>query len=158
MICAHSSAGRGLPFQATLFSLTFLAFGCTDASGVGKTFPVSGKVMLNNEPLTAETTTVLFVPDAARGNTSSLEAAGTVDEQGTYTLFTRGKKGALPGWYKVVVTATELSTASSKTPLRHRPVPKSLVPGKYGLAKTTDLAVEVVERPAAGAYDLKLKR
>jgi hypothetical protein len=149
---------RELPFRATIFSLAFLAFGCTDGSGVGKTFPVSGKVMLNNEPLTAETTTILFVPDAARGNTSPFEAAGTVDEQGIYTLYTRDKKGALPGWYKVVVAASQSSTAASPGPLRHRPVPKSLVPSKYGLAKSTDLAVEVVEHPAAGAYDLKLKR
>jgi hypothetical protein len=32
------------------------------------------------------------------------------------------------------------------------------VPAKYGVEKTSDLSVEVVENPAPGAYDLKLSK
>jgi hypothetical protein len=135
-----------------------LAAGCSGDSGVGKTFPVAGKITLDDEPLTAQSTVVLFQPDASRGNESPFDAAGTVDETGTYKLTTRGKSGAAPGWYKVVVTARSSSTEHAKSPHGNRPAPRSLLPEKYGLASTSGLAVEVVESPAPGAYDLRLTR
>jgi hypothetical protein len=135
-----------------------LAPACGDGSGVGRTYPVSGKVMLGGAPLTAASTVLLFKPDASRGNTSPFEPSGTVDESGTYTLQTKGKKGAPPGWYKVVVTAYESRPEHVRSPGHGRPTARSLVPAKYGLEKTTDLAVEVVEKPAPGAYDLKLSK
>jgi hypothetical protein len=135
-----------------------LATGCGDA-GVGPTFPVAGKVSFNNAPLTAKNTVILCKPDAARGNKSTFEPSGTVDAEGNYTLTTRGKNGAPPGWYKVVVTAREeAAPVHPKGPQRHRPVSKSLLPARYGQAQTTDLSIEVVERPAPGAYDLKLSK
>jgi hypothetical protein len=131
--------------------------GCGDASGVGPTFPVSGKVTLNGAPLTAASTIVLFKPDTAKGNTSPVEPTGTVDADGNYTLTTKGKKGAPPGWYKVIVTAREEAPpVHPKTPKPHRPVSKSLLPAKYGQGQTSGLSIEVVEDPAPGAYDLKL--
>lgn len=143
-----------LPISVLLLGCS--AWGCGDASGVGKTFPVAGKVTIGNAPLTARSTIVLFAPDASKGNSSSFESSGTVDADGNYTLQTKGKRGAPPGWYKVVVTAHEESPpAHPKTP-QHRPVARSLVPAKYGQAKTSDLSIEVVENPSSGAYDLKL--
>ncbi len=139
--------------------LPLLPPGCGDASGVGTTYPVSGKITFNGEPFNAETTSVLFKPDAARGNTSHFEPVGTVDRDGGYALVTRGKDGAPPGWYKVVVTAFDGSPQHPGGP-RHakRPVAHSLLPARYGQAQTTTLAVEVVANPARGAYDLKLAR
>jgi hypothetical protein len=134
------------------------AAGCNDAAGIGKTYPVSGTVTVKNEPLTAQTTMILFKPDAAKGNTSAFEPAGTVNKEGKYTLITKGRKGAPPGWYLVTVTATAPAELDTKHGPAHHPVPRSLVPAKYGQAKTTDLSVEVVEKPAPGAYDLKLSR
>ena len=124
-------------------------------TGVGKTYPVIGKLTFDNQPVTAESTTVLFKPDASKGNTSPFEPAGTVDEDGNFTLITKGKSGAPLGWYKVIVTAVEGPTKQPKNP-RQRAVARSLLPAKYGQAKTTDLAVEVVENANPGAYDLKL--
>lgn len=135
-----------------------LAAGCSGDSGVGVTFPVAGKITIDNEPLTVRGTVVLFQPDASRGNTSPFDAVGTVDETGAYKLATKGKSGAAPGWYKVVVTATSSSAEHAKSPHGSRPAPKSLLPAKYGLASTSDLSVEVVEEPAPGAYDLRLTR
>lgn len=135
------------------------ASGCSDASGVGQTFPVAGKATIDNQPLTARTTIVLFKPDAAKGNTSPFEPSGTVDGDGNYTLTTKGKKGAPPGWYKVVVTAREEEApVHPKAPKQHRPVARSLLPAKYGQAETSGLSIEVVENPAPGAYDLKLSK
>jgi hypothetical protein len=111
-----------------------------------------------NEPLVAKNTIVLLKPDASRGNNSPFEPTGTVDASGTYTLRTEGKMGAPPGWYRVVVVARDdEQVVHPKAKQNHRPVSKSLVPAKYGQEKTTDLVIEVVENPAPGAYDLKLK-
>ena len=152
-------AARRLP--ALLLGLLPAAFasGCGDASGVGRTFPVAGKVTFNNTPWTAKNTVILCTPDAARGNTGRFEPTGSVDADGNFTLTTKGKRGAPPGWYKVVVSAREEAAAvHPKGPQRHRPVSGSLLPAKYGQAQTTDLSIEVVERPAPGAYDLKLSK
>jgi hypothetical protein len=154
-----ASLVRYLPLLLSGLLLAALAAGCGDASGVGPTFRVAGKVILNNTPFTAKNTVILFKPDAARGNASRFEPSGTVDADGNYSLTTKGKNGAPAGWYKVVVTAREeAEPVHPKGPQRHRPVSKSLLPARYGQAQTTDLAVEVVESPAAGAYDLKLTR
>jgi hypothetical protein len=132
------------------------ALGCGDSSGVGPTFPVAGKVTLNDAPVTAKTTIVLFKPDASKGNASPFQPTGTVDADGVYTLKTEGKKGAPPGWYKVVVTAREDSPTVHPNNPKDHPASKSLVPAKYGDATTSPFSVEVVEKPQPGAYDLKL--
>jgi hypothetical protein len=132
------------------------ATGCGDSSGVGRTYPVAGKVMLDAQPLISESGVVLFHPDQTRGNQSRFEPAGNIDEEGTYALMTKGKEGAPAGWYKIVVTALGDTPEHAKSP-RHRPVARSLVPSKYGSATSSDLAVEVVASPEAGAYDLNLK-
>jgi hypothetical protein len=76
-----------------------------------------------------------------------------------YTLTTKGKKGAPPGWYKVIVTAREeAAPVHPKLPKQHRPAARSLLPAKYGQVETSGLSVEVVENPAPGAYDLKLSK
>jgi hypothetical protein len=150
---------RGRRTAATLgpFLLICLLSGCSDGSRVGPTFPVSGKITFMNEPLVAKNTIILLRPDAARGNNSSFEPTGTVDSSGTYTLRTEGKTGAPPGWYKVVVTARDdAQVMHPKAQQNQRPLSKSLVPAKYGQERTTDLAIEVVETPPPGAYDLKL--
>jgi hypothetical protein len=135
-----------------------LATGCGDAPGVGPTYRVRGRITLNGEPLVAETAMILFRPDASRGNLSPFEPAGNPDAEGHYSVSTNGKPGAPPGRYKVIVTATTVEAGAPKDQRRARPHPKSLVPAKYGQAATTDLAVEVVESPAPGAYELKLTR
>jgi hypothetical protein len=132
--------------------------GCGDDSGVGPTIPVVGKVTIQNVPLSAKQTVVLFKPDASRGNTSSFEPTGTVDADGNYSVKTKGKNGAPPGWYTVVVTARDEASPVHPQNPQHRPSAKSLVPAKYGLEKTSGLSIEVVANPAPGAYDLKLSQ
>jgi hypothetical protein len=141
----------------TALLLAIPTLGCGDDSGVGRTVPVSGKVILQDAPWTAKTTIVLFKPDASKGNTSPFEPTGTVDAEGAYTLTTKGKNGAPPGWYKVIVTAREEAAPEhAKLPNQHRPVARTLLPAKYGQAETSGLSIEVVENPSPGAYDLKL--
>lgn len=120
-------------------------------AGCGKeTTAVTGKVLLGNQPLT--TGTVIFHPDASKGNTSKHEPRAQIDKQGNYRLTTAGKEGAPRGWYKVSVTAL-------KDPDKANPYaePHWLIDRKYGDAEKAGLPIEVVEKPQPGAYDLTLK-
>jgi hypothetical protein len=128
--------------------LAALAAGC---SGEPAGAPVKGKVILaNGKPLT--TGTVIFHPDADRGNKTPHEARGAIDEFGQYTLTSDGarQQGVPPGWYKVSVVATK------KDPRNEYAVPTWLIPQRYGKPQTSGLEREVKEDAAAGAYDLKL--
>ncbi len=127
---------------------TAIMAGC---GGGLKTVPVSGAISFDGQPLTSGSVT--FVPDASKGNSSTLEPVGAIGDNGAYSLTTQDKAGAPVGWYKVVVRSTAPSNPNDPYSL-----PKSLIPEKYASADTTDLAVEVVANPAQGAYDLKLSR
>jgi hypothetical protein len=127
------------------------ALGC--GRGDGGLVPVQGKVMLADNPLT--TGVVIFRPDAAKGNKSLQEPRGQIDAEGNYKLVTAQKKeGAAPGWYKVGIIAAHPST-DPKNPYAR---PKSLIPSIYNDPEKSRLAVEVVEKPGAGAYDLKISK
>ena len=129
----------------------FLAAG---AAGCGKDadkrFTVEGKVLFGDQPLKAGYIT--FYPDPAQGNASKEVPSGKIDAQGTYEIWTGTKKGAAPGRYKVAVTAAD--QIDPKNPY----FTKWLIPERYIDPKTSKLTVEVVEQPAAGAYDFKLER
>jgi hypothetical protein len=121
--------------------------GCAKGPGE-RLVPVSGMITVKGKPL--EAGTVVFHPDAARGNAGTQEPRGTLAE-GRYELTTGGRKGAPPGWYKVAVFA--LKPAGPEGGMRP---PQWLANPRYGDAATSGLAVEVVEDPAAGAYDRDL--
>ncbi len=140
---------RRIPIFGVFF-LASVATGCGDDSGVGTTYPVTGAITMENVALPAHTTMVLFKPDAAKGNKSPFEPVGAVDGEGKYSLKTKGKPGAPPGWYKVIVSAHDGKLELSKEPRTVRPAPKSLVPAKYGSVYTTELTVEVVENLPRG--------
>jgi hypothetical protein len=110
--------------------------------------PVEGTVTLDGKPLT--TGTVIFSADADRGNTSPHEPRGPIDDRGRYKLSIQSQPGAPPGWYKVAV-------ASFRSEGLGVP-PVYLAPPVYANPRTSPLEpVEVVENPAPGAYDLKLR-
>jgi hypothetical protein len=129
-----------------------LATGCGQGdSDLGRLVPVEGKVMLESKPLT--TGVVIFRPDASKGNTSKHEPRGQIDADGNYKVVTAQKKdGAAPGWYKVGIIATRQST-DPKNPYA---LPKSLIPLIYHDQEKAPLALEVVEKPRPGAYDLHI--
>jgi hypothetical protein len=141
--------------SSLLACLLAAPLGC-DSSGVGTTYPVAGSITLDGKPFTAPTVTVLFKPDPTKGNTTSFEPVGTVDEHGRYTVRTNGRDGAPPGWYKVVVTAFSGRPEHSKITHDKRPIVQSLLPERYGSVASSTLAIEVVENPRTAAYDLKL--
>jgi hypothetical protein len=152
-------------FFAVALFLTLTTCGCDKDPGVGKTYPVAGRITIDNQPLNAESTVIQLKPDGSRGNQTPFVPTGTVDERGFYEITTRGQNGAPPGWYKVLVTAhsgsaehSKQSPGGAKSRGGHpqRAVVRSLVPAKYGTEQTTDLTIEVVEKPSKDAYDLHL--
>lgn len=131
-------------------ALVGLSIGCGKGSGGDKLYPVSGKVSYKAEPLT--TGAVILVADAAKGNATRHEPRGPIDDQGHFEISTAGKPGAPPGWYKVAVIANK-----PPNPSKPYAVTGSLLPKKYGSASSSELAIEVTEKPADAAYDLILK-
>jgi len=152
-------------FWSRLFGITavlgmvWATAGCGDEPDV---VPVSGRVTVDGEPLRSRGGVVNFVPDKAKGNTTTLEPAGVLDEDGNFTVYyATKKKGAPTGWYKVQVTAMPpgdqpFSMPGSKG--RGPKPPKPLFNWRFTRAADSGLAVEVVRNPAPGAYDLKLTR
>jgi len=132
-------------------SLCGLAVGCGDSAE--KFYPVAGKVLLDGNPLTTVAQgSVSFHGDAAKGNSTMHQPIGTINAAGEYELVTVGRKGAPPGWYKVVV-------AAYANKIEEGPVtPRLLIAQKYYNADTTDLSIEVVAGPPVGAYDLKVTK
>jgi hypothetical protein len=120
-------------------------------AGPSETFyAVAGKVTVNGEPL--KNGAVSFRPDATRGNKSLHHPTGVLDAQGSYEVFTVGRKGAPPGAYKVLVLSDQ---NQEKGPIHPLP-PVWATHVKYTQESTTDLLVEVVAKPEPGAYDFKL--
>ncbi len=109
--------------------------------------PVSGKVTVDNQPVTSGQVTL--IPQDDKNHTDL--SAGTIDEHGVYKISTGGSDGAPLGKYKVTVTASMLPTGDGKPP--SQPFNR-----KFGDANQTTLQFEVVNSPAAGAYDLKLTK
>jgi hypothetical protein len=121
--------------------------GC-DRSSLGRIVPVKGKVTFDGRPVTSGS--LVFKPDAAKGNSNTLEPAGTIGPDGRYSLFTKEREGAPLGWYQVAVVAQEINEKDPYAP------PKSLIPTRYNEASTSGLEIEVTVSPVPGAYELKL--
>jgi len=137
--------------------------GCGDDSGLGKRYPVSGAVRLNGAPL--EKGRIDFHPtDPAKGRAASGEI-----QNGSYrlTTLTTGD-GALPGQYKVTVTAMEVDNSKVLETVkkyggggRQHEIAKAaaagkmLVPAKYTLADTSGLTATVEEKSNSIDFELK---
>jgi hypothetical protein len=130
--------------------LVWSTSGCGNSALGDKLFPVTGRVTYKGEPLT--TGTVILVADLDKGNNTKHEPRGPIDNQGNFEVSTAGQPGAPGGWYKLAVIA-------KKPPPPGKPyaVTASILPKKYGNAKTSELAFQVTENPADSAYDIALK-
>lgn len=109
-----------LPLLAAL-----VAVGCGETHD--PTYPVTGKVTFNGEPLT--TGTVTFTPETGPS------ATGEIRPDGTYSLITPPEReGALPGSYQVSISAVEVDAEGLATPL---------IPSKYSTGQTSGLTATV---------------
>ncbi len=124
--------------------------------------PVSGRITVDGEPLRSKGGVVTLVPNKDKGNITTLQPTGYVDEDGNYTVYyAQGKKGAPPGWYRVQVSAMPPGDQPPPMPKPRGKGPSPIPPlfnRKFVRAGTSRLEIEVVRDPAPGAYDLKLTK
>jgi hypothetical protein len=124
-------------FHALLLAATAILFAGCDGQPV-QLAVVTGKVSYRGSPL--QLGTIVFVPDADRGNNGPL-AKARIQSDGKYFLKTGEIPGAAPGWYRITVIAVEQSpTPEGGSGLA---VPRSLVPEKYRDPQLSDLTAEV---------------
>jgi hypothetical protein len=161
MASSRYGSGRRVHETALALGIVGLLAGC-GGDGVDAV-PVSGRITVNGEALQSKGGVVNLVPNKDKGNTTTLEPVGTVDENGVYTVYyAKGKKGAPPGWYRVQVSAMPPGDQPPPMPRPRRrgspPPPPPLFKLKYTRANDSGLEIEVVRDPAPGAYDLKLSK
>jgi hypothetical protein len=101
-----------------------LALGC--GSDPETLTPVRGKVYFKGEPLTRGT--IVFSPDVRRGGRGDL-ASAEIQPDGSFSLKTGDREGAVAGWHRVTVVAVEEihDPAGELDFIEHR----SLAPPKY---------------------------
>jgi hypothetical protein len=112
-----------------------------------KRVTVSGNVTLDGKPLQGGV--LLFHPDVAKGNNIRVSCTGPVSN-GRYKLVTTSVtrtdtgSGAPLGWFKVTLINDLPGTGVIN------------VHEKYLKPETTPVAIEIVENPQPGAYDVEL--
>jgi hypothetical protein len=103
------------------------------------TFPVSGKVTYNDQPL--EFGTVLFQPEVGP------PAVGRIQPDGTFRLSTYGTNdGAVPGKHKVQIMCFENQSPKAKAAADKNIEPQagqSLIPSHYSNYDTSGLTADV---------------
>lgn len=136
-----SSARAGL--AACWCALLMLA-GCGKSGpALGKLVPVQGKItMADGKPLSGGL--VSFMQIDRKPGVPTPTPEGTIQEDGSYTLYTYDKPGAPPGKYRIVLNP------GSDRKLRFA------IPQQY-FGRQSPLEVEVEENKPEGGYDLKLE-
>lgn len=128
------------------------------SAGCGKKLPpmspVSGKVTVDGQPLTAGSVT--FTPDVDVFNQENAKnapstaglSAGAIGSDGTYTISTAGKEGVPAGKYRVTVSPSMMPSGDGKS------APPRSFNQRFSDARNTPLKFEV---PSSN-YDLKLTK
>jgi hypothetical protein len=94
----HRSRGAGPSVLAGLVILAVCLAGCRERER--ELAPVRGTVYHEGKPLAGGT--IVFAPDADRGGHGPL-AVGEIHSDGTFTLHTGDRPGAVPGWHRITV-------------------------------------------------------
>jgi len=139
--------------QRTVF-VAVCAFGLLCVAGCGpKRVPATGSVELDGKPL--EGGIIYFNPNTAKGNNAAVSCSSAI-ENGHFQVRTTGMErsdtgpGVPLGWYKISFRVN----MPGEKPMFAGPAVE--INRKYLSAETTDLEVEVVEKPEPGHYDLKI--
>jgi hypothetical protein len=156
----HSLHGRSAALLAGACLIAIL--GCADDTGISKRFPVSGTVNFKGQPL--EKGRIDFIPvDSAKCR----PATGEIQD-GYYTLTTLSPgDGAIPGQYKVTVTAKNVDTSKVLATVQQKggggrqheiakaqSLAKSVIPAKYSLDTTSGLTATVAEQSNKIPFEL----
>jgi len=138
--------GTRLLVAAAMALALVVAGGCRKGM---PTVPVSGKVTYKGQPL--KFGSVLFQPEV--GPT----ARGAIQPDGTFTLSTDGKDGAVVGKHRVEIKCATTQDPSAPPPNRNteQPAGKSLIPERYTSYGTSGFEVEVKSGMEPVPLDLK---
>ncbi|MCH2115471.1 MAG: hypothetical protein MK171_11255 [Pirellulales bacterium] len=136
--------------------VALLLSGCAGEDLVGPTVPVEGQITWKGNEVT--TGTVIFLPDASKGNAAEYDSRGAIDASGHYSLKTLDKEGAPPGHYMVGVVSSKRPPGVTDPNYRGFPPPNiPLIPLKYQNPASSGLTVEARENAPPGEYDFKLE-
>ena len=136
--------------------ILLLASGCNRGPARPKTYPVTGVVTWQGQPVPGATVTFSPKTPPEPGQEGPQGATGITDEQGRYQLgtFARGD-GAIPGDYYVTVakyenqggvasgTATSEEEYTPPDPNAPPPIPKNLLPERYANVQSSGLTFTV---------------
>jgi hypothetical protein len=135
--------------RCLLLCALLLAVGCGQGGGL-KLAAAEGVVTYQGKAL--DHGEVVFSPQAGTPGPASV---GKIQPDGSYVMRTTGREGAAIGPHKVTVHCRRELTEKE---IRNRSlaIPKSLIPGRYGINDQSPLAFEVVEGES-NTYDIVLK-
>jgi hypothetical protein len=151
---------RTIVAVALSFAAVSSLIGCGADDGIGKRFPVSGKVTYKGQPL--KSGTVNFLPEDPN---TARPATGEIQEDGSYQLTTQTPgDGAMGGKYKVAISAYDVDKSKTGAPPQGgsadqvavaRAQSKSLIPIKYSGTDASGLTATV--GPGSTKFDFDLK-
>ena len=98
-------------------------------------FPVSGRVLIDGEPLTSGS--IRFVPESGRPAGSQIAADGSFRVVSVSAADKTKVAGLVAGHYRVAVSSTETLGESEDAEVRW------LIPSHYGSFRTSDLKVDI---------------
>jgi hypothetical protein len=150
------SAGAKLLLAVVACAALILAAYFLTSPGGHDLYPVEGTVVVARSPNALTRCThgrVWLHPDGSRGNQCSLTPMADLRNDGTYRVYTDGRPGAPPGWYRVTVLAVGLGDKTSKRNAKQM----ILIPAKYTELESSDLVFEVTPDVQPGRYDLVLR-
>lgn len=147
---------------ASLASVCLLGVGCSSSGkGVPTASAVTGEVTYQGKAV--EGADVTFTPATEKPETRA--ASGKTDATGKYSLKTyydpqHELAGALPGEYKVTVTKKESGASQAQLMELMKsgkvvPIPKDLLPAKYGAPMTSGL-IYTVSSSEKNAFKIEL--
>lgn len=149
------SASSGV-VVAGAFVAFFTSAGCGGSSDAPRLVPVSGRVLVDGEPV--ERLTVIFAPDNQKG-TSGPASVGATASDGSFTLTAPGNRsGAVAGFHRVTVTCPFDPSAGSSPTGEKEASSGCALPADYADPMRTPLLIEVTAASASSPVQIEILR